>query len=329
MENKVLNVQPDEVSLQTSKKVDLETMKTIYYLLNGQRDTDIKLYNKQKTFTKESIIDLNDRIQRKLSNHKVITCITKVVVGLNNNERKHFGIWDEFLIANWKIPAEVNFVIINWDFQITFPNQTSSFPQTHTIRVKLGNNLNPNEYFNALFVKGDDLDIEEMQSQTVCKIDFINDQLCSELQAIVSEWYDCLPDRNDNKKHKLYRLTAKYSNAIKHIIQILIYIAYLLLSYYYFDYFSINHNINNNIFFKFITGFVIILLIVNYLTSYLVNLVDKNMGKLKRPPMFQITSGDINASLKIIKRNNQAMIKIIIDIIIAITANIVASMLNY
>ena len=79
----------------------------------------------------------------------------------------------------------------------------------------------------VIFQGGEETDLEEAQSQVVCKIDFVNAQLCSELQMIVSNWYDALPSNTEN--HKLILFLLKYKNHIKSLISLLFLTASLII----------------------------------------------------------------------------------------------------
>lgn len=70
--------------------------KSLYYLIKGKRDTDIKLFTDHKQFSFSDIVELNDKVYRKLKLHELITDIVNVTVGLDNKKIKTFGNWTEF-----------------------------------------------------------------------------------------------------------------------------------------------------------------------------------------------------------------------------------------
>lgn len=155
----------------------IKQFQSLYYLIKGKRDTEIKLFTDNKNFKYNDIIELNDKIYAKLNLHELITDIAEVTVGLTNKEVKSFGNWLEFKNTDWNISARTKYISLLWDFNLILPNQTHKVPQTHTLRVRIGNNLKPSEMIQVVFQGGEEYDLDEAQAQMSCKIDFINSQM--------------------------------------------------------------------------------------------------------------------------------------------------------
>jgi hypothetical protein len=201
MTNEIQNNSENAVAVIDESQI--KQFQSLYYLFKGKRDTDIKLFDDYKQFTYSDIIELNAKIYKKLELHEKVTDLVNVTVGLDKNEIRTFGNWYEFTQTDWNISARTKYISIEWDFNVILPNQTHKVPQTHTLRIRIGNNLKPSEMIQVVFQGSEEYELEEVQSQMVCKIDFVNSQICSELKTVVCEWYDALPKNSED--HKLIR----------------------------------------------------------------------------------------------------------------------------
>jgi len=269
----------------------IEQFKSIYYLLKGKRDTDIKLLNGNKQFKYEDIIDLNRKIFRKLELHQLVTHLVTVTIGLDNKEIKTFGNWNEFTQYDRSIPECTKYLNIEWDFNIVLPHQIVQVPQTHTVRVRIGNGLKPNEMIQVIFQGDDEYDIEEASSQAVCKIDFVNAQICTELKNVVSLWYDSL--QKNSEEQMLIPFLIRISNMLSYFIIILFLTAGVILINYLVNHFVEKIEIANNkiLLEKFFLycSYSLILLYSSYIFGRLFSnfLLRRTIDRLRRNPMFE------------------------------------------
>lgn len=306
----------------------VEQFKSIYYLLKGKRDTDIKLFRDYKQFRYSDILDLNRKIYKKLELHELITDIVNVTIGLDNKEIKTFGNWNEFTLYDWKIPECTKYISLEWDFNIILPHQIQQTPQTHTLRVRLGNGLKPNEMIQVIFQGGEEHEYEEASSQAVCKIDFVNAQICTELKNVVTQWYEGLPKNSDDQK--VVPFMARHSQKIRQLIITLFLLAGVILTNVLIFHFTENLEItNNNILLKkfyLLFSIALIILYLFYVTGRLYSnrLIEKNIEKFKRNPMFEITKGDENKLEEVRKSNRKHLRKLGVGVVASLLANLVA-----
>lgn len=306
----------------------LEQFKSLYYLLKGKRDTDIKLFDDYKQFRHRDIIELNEKVYRKLNLHQLVTDTNSVTISLSNKEIKSFGSWQEFLQFDRNISATTNYITIEWDFNLILPNQIHPVPQTHTLRVRIGSGLRPNEMIQVIFQGGEETDLEEAQAQVVCKIDFVNAQICSELKTVVTEWYDALPKNSED--HKLIKFILRHKVKIQQSIIILFLIAGIILLNFITHYVvgQVPNSQTNELLTKFylITTCSFVVIYGFYIsgTLYADRVLEKTIGRFKRNPMFEFTKGDENKLSEIEKKNTTLMKKLFWDLLIAIGINLVA-----
>ncbi len=306
----------------------LEQFKTLYYLLKGKRDTDIKLFDSYKHFRHRDIIELNEKIYKKLHNHELVTDTNSVVVSFSNKEIKTFGNWQEFLRFDWNISATTNYITIEWDFNLILPNKFFKTPQTHSLRVRIGSGLRPNEIIQVIFQGGEETELAEAQAQVVCKIDFVNAQICSELKTIVTEWYDALP--NNSEDHRLIRIINKHKVKIQQGVIVLFLLAGITILNFLTHFFISNTpDGSTNVLltrFYLITTCSFVLIYIFYIsgTLYADRILDKRIRKFSRNPMFELTKGDENKLRETEKKNNLLLKKLFWDLVLAIIINVLA-----
>jgi hypothetical protein len=326
MTNEIQNNEENAIAVFDESQI--KQFQSLYYLFKGKRDTDIKLFHDFKEFTYSDIIELNAKIYKKLELHEKVTDLINVTVGLDKNEIRTFGNWYEFTNTDWNISAKTKYISIEWDFNVILPNQTHKVPQTHTLRIRIGNNLNPSELIQVVFQGSEEYELEEVQSQMVCKIDFVNSQICSELKAVVCEWYDALPKNSED--HKLIRFILKHEVKIQNLVVLSFLTAGIILLNYLFPYLtkkelSIIPVDPNQRLFLFLTSSVpLIFFFYRFGFLYADRIMKKRIGKLKRNPMFEFTKGDKNRFKEVADSNKKLLNQLGLNIFYALSTNIVA-----
>lgn len=219
-EKKLTNLGPTDETISN--------FKSFYYLMNASPDQQIKIFDDDKIINLPDIIILNDKIQNKLCNHDIITNSISIGVMLSDNTIQEFKNWEEFKRTDWNIPSYTRNLFIEWNFHIKLPNY--QLPQPHKIKIRIGSDIKPSEFFQIMAQEDNDAKIEEATAQVICKIDFVNSIICNELFQIVSSWYESL-EKNYNKKI-IIRKIEKYSKYIARTIHFITHIFFLLIYYY-------------------------------------------------------------------------------------------------
>lgn len=326
MTNEIQNNSENAIAVIDESQI--KQFQSLYYLFKGKRDTDIKLFDDYKQFTYSDIIELNAKIYKKLELHEKVTDLVNVTVGLDKNEIRTFGNWYEFTQTDWNISARTKYISIEWDFNVILPNQTHKVPQTHTLRIRIGNNLKPSEMIQVVFQGSEEYELEELQSQMVCKIDFVNSQICSELKTVVCEWYDALPKNSED--HKLIRFILKHEVKIQNLVVLSFLTAGIILINYLFPFltnkeFSIIPVDSSQRLFLFLTASIpLIYFFYRSGLLYADRIMKKRIGKLKRNPMFEFTKGDKNRFKEVADSNKKLLNQLGLNIFYALSANVVA-----
>lgn len=320
-------------SIAVIDEVQLKQFQSLYYLIKGKRDTDIKLFTEIKQFSFNDILELNDKVYKVLELYTKVTDIVNVTIGFEDKEIKTFGNWNEFRNTDWNISSRTKYITIEWDFNLILPNQFHQVPQTHTMRIRIGNNLKPSEMIQVVFQGDDEYELEEAQSLMSCKIDFINAQICNHLKATVNEWYNALPMNSED--HKLIKIILKFDNLIKSFI-ILSFITSSIILLNYLYKISISYQLTifpqdpNHKLFVFLTSSIAVFYLFYKLGNQLADrMMRKQIGKLKRNPIFEITKGDKNRFQEVKKENSKYLKGLLWTIIIGLATNGISALIGY
>ena len=287
--------------------VDIDTLKSMYYWLNAKPDTHIKVFAQAKLVNNDDIIDLNSKVQSKLSIHHHFTNITSITVSLEKGEIKSFNAWEVFRNHHWEVPERIESISINWDITVELPGY--KLPQKHTLKVRIGSSLRPNELFHIITNGDDEIELRENLSFIVCKVDFINVVISRELINIVETWYNALQKLHPKSKFQKFLETQKSIVArVGHYLTTSIGLALL------FIFFKIHlSKITINTFDKDIYLDIVFWMILFLLTYFTFNIIGSSFGQLiyekidkyESPHYFAITKGDKNEQVEINRKNKK------------------------
>lgn len=292
-----------------SKSLSIDDFKSIYYLLNARPDTDIKLFPETKRVRLTDILELNHKVQEKIRNHNMVTNMSKVVIALSNKRVLDYSSWAEFERSNWDMAAYTESVCITWEMNFQLP--AHKVPQPHTMRLKIGSQMNPTEMFHVMVSK-DMHDIEQMLAHAVCKIDFINTVLCNELFGIVAEWHEALPALVNTGRFE--HIVRKYRQRIEELVVFLIVSAGILvllsISHYTIDRYLVD--VDRKALLERICQWSALSFVFVYLIYLLgrgfSRWITRNVKMLKDQASFAITKGDSNR-INTISEDNQKVLK--------------------
>lgn len=305
----------------------LENFKSMYYLLKGKRDTDIKLFNDDRVINRSDIIVLNQKINDKLYTITINSRVTSVTVTLTNNEVKDFGNWLAFEDYDWHQACHTHSILIEWDFNAIFPNQTTNIPQTHTVRLRIGSGLRPHEFFHVMMVGGEDFEIGEAMSDMVCKIDFVNNHLCTELRAIITDWYNALP--KNKPSNSLVKLSSKNKGKIELFINFMLILTCVFIinvglkALLPFIDLSTNDKIVKWVYLSISASFPLFFVILTIGNFYSNRIIEKTIGRFRRSPMIILTRGDSNKVTETKGENNKLLQDLAWKIAVTICANLI------
>lgn len=299
----------------------LEQFKSLFYIVKGKRDTQIKLYSDNKSLTKNSIIELNEKVQQKLLLHTIENKLINVSVTLDGNHILTYGNWVEFMNEKWESSQRTMSVTLDWEFEMILPNRLHTIPQTHSLKVRFGQGLKPNEFFHLLMTGGDESEIEESQAQMVTKVDFVNATIANELLQIVAEWYKALPLRKE--ENKINDWFKKRASVLKMIAEIFIIASGIALLYPLILF--LIHNSKNTqqseLIFCVVASIMFTFTIFNRLAVFFSNKISVTIEKLDGTALIELTRGDFNQIESVIKKNKSLRNEIILKLFISIISS--------
>nr|WP_315222224.1 hypothetical protein [uncultured Flavobacterium sp.] len=323
---------PETNSISTFHET-LEQFKALFYLAKGKRDTQIKLYQGNKLFSKQNVIDLNNKVEQKLLNYSVSNKLSSISINLSGNNIKSYGNWQEFLNESFQTSEITQTVTINWDFEMVLPNRIHTLPQTHSLKVRLGNELKPNEIFHMMMVGGDEHELNEAQAQMVAKVDFVNNTIATELLALVNDWYKILPENGIESKSN--KFLEDHALKLRMIMEILIIMVGLALFYPIAMHFTSSSKVipTSSDYLKYnfilVNGVFISYTIFMRISNFYSRKFDRTLNKLRNYPIFNFTIGDKNEHAKIEKKNKSIRREIFMKLLISLLCAGIIFLLNF
>jgi uncharacterized membrane protein len=307
-----------------TKKIDLDQFKSIYYLLNAKPDSQIRLLKENKKICFDALLELNNAVISKLKTESLETSITTITVVFKNKKVNTYNNWLEFERTNWQVSDQTLSVSINWDINIKLPEH--ELPQRHTLKVRLGSPIRPNEIFQLMMTSDKDDELMEATSNGVCKVDFINAVIANELLVIVEEWYSALP--NNLSKNKIIRFGEKYRRYITFVINSIIplsaiFIGYNLISRKILSITEWSSSTYNSVLFTAALS-VSIIYVASIISRLVSNKVFRQLKEFSGYSMFEITKGDKNSIDDIDKKNNKIKTGVLTQFVIALVVTIIS-----
>jgi len=319
----------DTISLSAQQKFSLQDFKAFYYEFNAKPDTELKCFNESRIIEFGDLKDLNDKINIKLANNELASSLVTVKIALSDKKVLDFSTWKEFIDTKWDFAAHITHIEMQWDFYIILPHY--KLPQRHTLKLRFGTEVKPSEYFQLVMSSDSDIDDEKIRAKVVCKVDYINAVISTELINLVSEWYESLPKIVEQNKLIVFmtkheRLITLAVHPTFNIAGVLIGLGILRVLLLFKIYSSSGSSILD-------LGISLSILwisvyIMGYLGQILYLHLHSHFDKISYISMFKITRGDKNIIRERSKKNNGILIKIITESISGLIVNILLILLH-
>jgi hypothetical protein len=284
----------------------LDDLKAFFYLYNAKPDTEIRLLKGDKVVELSDITNLEEQVAAKLGNHDVTGQTVSITFSLSNKKIKEFSTWSEFERAKWNVVNEkVEAININWNILIKLPKYKS--PQTHSMKLRIGNAILPKDIFQLILTSDDTSEVLEAGSPGVCKVDFINTTIANELLFIVSEWHKGLKTVPDTDV--IAKFLKKDGKISTQFIRIFLPLFLLVIACTYTEYLYPIIGVSQELSIYSIQSSMVCLLAIFVLGSFLGSIVEKSIDrqidKLENYPGFLITKGDENSVEEFSRKNKK------------------------
>lgn len=300
----------------------LKDYQAIFYMMNAKPDTSIQFLHEKKNICLDNLLDLNERILRKLENHELKGQITAVTLILDKGRVKEYGGWEQFKTEPWNtINNKTAGITLVWDFSIKLPAYIN--PQRHTLKLRLGNTITPKELLQLVVSSEDINELIEARAEGVIKVDFIDQVIANELTELVKNWYEGLNNIQSvewlqSKIEKHQRFLATIINNFMPLIFFVVFYNYRFLFQPYID-----------------AGDSIQIILILYSSLLIVGLMvgkklskwlGKRIDKYEEFSCFEITRGDENSvknNQSQNKKNTNSIIKKIFLFLLSIVASVI------
>ncbi|MBD2577280.1 hypothetical protein [Oscillatoria sp. FACHB-1406] len=292
------------VPQQSSQLIGLDEFKSLFYQLNAKPDTEIRLLRGKKILGLPDIRSINERISSKLRNHELISEIASISFILSNRRIKDYSTWAEFEREKWDTVNEiVRAITIKWDIAVKLPQY--QLPQRHSLKIRIGTEIPPKDIFQLILTSDDITELMEIRTPSICKVDFINEILATELLNIVVEWYEGLQNLPEDNPFNSF--LNKRGELLSEIIRYSLPVILLIIFYQNYDYLLPPASLENLVSLKSITFLLIVVLAIfitgNFLGVKLERYIDERISQLEEHPRFSITKGDFKEVEEFKKRN--------------------------
>ncbi len=294
-------------STEAIASISLDDFKAFFYLHNAKRDTEIRFLKGGKIVELSDIRSLEEQVAAKLGNHETLGQTTSITFTLANKKIKEFSTWAEFERAQWNtVNEKVQALNLSWNVLIQLPQYKS--PQTHSMKVRIGNAIPPKDIIQLIFTSDDISEVMEAESPGVCKVDFINNIVANELLFIVDEWYKGL--RKAPEPIAVQKFLKKYGKDASQLIRLLFppLLLFIVCNYtgYIYPTFGIGQELSINALQTVLVFLLTIFMVGAFLGRSIEKSIDRLIDKLEVYPNFLITKGDKN-SVEDFERNNKKL----------------------
>lgn len=312
----------------------LEDFKAMYYFMNAKPDTQIRLMQGKRKVSIDDVNRLNNEVIQKLQNHDVSGSITSINIVVDHSENKNkskieirdYVSWFEFSKEKWdRINGQTVSLTVVWDLVLKLPHY--EIPQRHTLKLRIGSWIPPKDMIHLVITSDDPSELAEASSDAVCKIDFINQVLATELLNIVNNWHEGLIEADKIKGFQ--KLLLKYKEftvgSIHNFTPIIVLGVYVLYANLLCEKYHLNENLKLSNFNWVLWSFVAVFFVGSMAGKVFARWYNRITNKYKEHSEFVITKGDEKAQLSIKSNNDETTKKIIIRLILfVITVSISA-----
>ncbi|MFN5065734.1 MAG: hypothetical protein ACK4V0_05425 [Aphanizomenon sp.] len=310
--------------------IPLDEFKSLFYQLNAKPDTEIRLLPGKKKLELADIRSINEQISDKLHNHDLVSSIASINFVLSNKKIKDYFTWAEFERENWDtVNEKIRTINIKWDVAIKLPQYR--MPQRHSLKITIGTEIAPKDIFQMILASDDIVEFMEATTPGICKVDFVNDILASELINIVVNWHEGLRDLPET--NPLSSFLIKHGKQLSKIIRYYSPIFFLIISCQYNEFWMPLIGIQEQISLKSLEALLTILsavFITGILLGYEIErFIDKRIDKLEEHPRFSITRGDKKAAEEFEKTNKNLTNQIMSRLFWIVFGFIVTSLIKF
>ena len=195
-----------QVIVQPPKQNDTDVttaMKAALALLNGKRESLSKEFNKRVCINLDSLVEIDNLVNEKLSTEKLCLALTTIDFSFENGKKLSFMTMASMCEHRWKSESKcISTILVKWDFLLVLPNYTE--PQRHTLSLRLMDMDIP-EFLYDMGMIDDSASSFFIAPTVVCRIDFINNIIAEELLSIIGNWVENRENKTDSKIQKFAR----------------------------------------------------------------------------------------------------------------------------
>jgi|GEM_PF-6762711 len=315
------------LSNNDSAKESLQTLAT-------PRNKEREHYPKPVLIALKDLNHLTNVIKKKISQLNIDLDSTSMKTLISFYKGKTFQMvgWDALDKFDWKLSETTKKISLTWEFMSKIEGKNK---ELHILNVTISESIDAAQYLReALSDDYDDMNSQSFGAPVVCTVDYYDSLLSDELINIVSSWHNTL-----SKPFSLFG----YSKLIKdHHEKICVFINYSLkiflpLAYISGFYFWMNSNFEKEFSVKLFTEAISLALVFYIFNSSfcrpisesISNWAHKNIIKIGKTPIFELTSGDSNKKTEAFSKIHSSTIKLFGQFLVTVIIDVASAIFVY
>lgn len=277
-----------------------DTARDLLKAIASPRNNHIELFQKAVQIGLKDLEDLTKRVAGKLAQLKVDSGCTvmKTLISLDKDRSYQLIGWPQFQRFDWKIPEKTKSITMTWEFM--YQRAEGSDPEFHSLSVRITEAPHPMHFLRAALSR-DREEVERMEIQmapVICEVDYMDRLLSLELVQIVSGWHSALrrPAPLTGIGEFIQKNQAKICQVTDLSLEFIMPLAYLSAAYLW-----MRGKISEPLSTAFVAYsaalimiFSMVVKIANRLSTIIATAADRNIDRMGRFPIFELTNGDQN-----------------------------------
>lgn len=312
-----------------------DTTRELLIALAQPRNSHTELFKKPVLINPKDLESLTQKVGGKLNQLRVDkNCILmKTIITFDKDRTYQLIGWNQLNSYNWEIPERTNAIVLNWEFM--YQRDMQSKPELHILSVRITESFNPMQFLRAALSSDRD-EIERLETRmapVACEVDYVDNLLSRELVRIVSEWHQALrkPVPLTGIGEQIYKYQRHIVKVVDLSLEIVLPFAYLSAVYIWF-----HKNFEQPLTTRFIAyglTFVMVFIFVARLTAkfsrWLASWIEKNIERMGRFPIFELTSGDQNSQTEALSKISRSTYKFWGGIVLSFAINVMSVIFTF
>lgn len=312
-----------------------DTTRELLIALAQPRNSHTELFKNPVLIAPKDLESLAQKVSAKLNQLRVDakSILMKTIITFDKDRTYQLIGWNQLYSYKWEIPERTNAIVLTWEFMYKLDEHCK--PELHILSVRITESINPMQFLRAALSSDRD-EIERLDikmAPVACEVDYVDNLLSRELVRIVSEWHQAL-----RKPVPLTGIGEQIQKYQRYILRTVDLSLEILMPFAYFSavYIWFHSHFEQPLTTKFIAyglTFVMVFIFVARITArfsrWMASLIERNIERMGRFPIFELTSGDQNNQTEALSKISASTYKFWGGIVVSFAINIVSAIFTF